>query len=37
MESFAQEGPDALAPAPPARLADGFVIARNTDLSLLFR
>jgi uncharacterized protein (DUF58 family) len=25
------------APAPPARLADGFAIARDTDLSLLFR
>jgi len=35
--SFAGEDPDARAPEPPARLADGFVIARNTDLSLLFR
>jgi uncharacterized protein (DUF58 family) len=35
--SFTEEEPETLAPAPPARFADGFAIARNTDLSLLFR
>jgi len=37
MDSFAGEEPGAPAPAPPAKLADGFAIARGTDLSLLFR
>jgi uncharacterized protein (DUF58 family) len=36
MQSFAKEGADPLTPAPPVRLADGFAMARNTDLSLLF-
>jgi uncharacterized protein (DUF58 family) len=35
--SFAEADPDATVPAPPTRLADGFAIARNTDLALLFR
>jgi len=35
--SFAEEDDGARPPAPPARLADGFAIARDTDLSLLFR
>jgi len=37
MESFAEEAPGAPASAPPAKLADGFAIASNTDLALLFR
>jgi hypothetical protein len=37
MASFAEEAPGAPVSAPPAKLADGFAIARDTDLSLLFR
>ena len=37
MASFSEEDAAARPPAPPARLADGFAIARDTDLSLLFR
>jgi len=37
MESFAESDPEGHAAAPPVRLADGFAIARGTDLSLLFR